>query len=182
MPRITLDDITESLFLLLNAKANDIANAYLQKGGWEGWLQVELANLLNTQFGKTTNIQRENTEPYTGNQKADLLVTCLPDGDMTPLPPPFAIELKAESIFQMGYGKTIGKTAKDDYDTIVEYGLTKKYRFAQFAVYMTEEGHRSLYTTLLEKTQKDGVPWKETEIITQHQVIPTFGFVLLPFP
>lgn len=182
MPRITLENVTDSLFLLLDGKAAEAENAYLQKGGWEGWLQVELANLLNLQYGQTTNIQRESTEPYTGSQRADLLVTCLPDGDMTPLPPPLAIELKAESIFQMGYGKTIGKTARDDYETIAEYGLTRKFRFAQYAVYMSGEGQTSLYKELWEKTQQDGVPWKETEIISRNKTLTRFGFVLLPFP
>jgi hypothetical protein len=80
------------------ARANwaQIKQAYAQKGGWERWAQVELANAFNTAFPLPA-VQREQ-RPYMNNALlADMTMTLT--GEMSQI-----IELKCESLWQDGYG------------------------------------------------------------------------------
>lgn len=54
--------------------SDKIYSAYQQKGGWEGWAQVELAYLIEQKYGASFIITREDVI-YDGNtQRADLLL------------------------------------------------------------------------------------------------------------
>lgn len=69
-----------------------IREIYWQKGGWEGWAQVELA-LAFTQLYPKTNTLREQTVYVGSNKRADL--TLMLANELTQV-----IELKVESLWQ----------------------------------------------------------------------------------
>ncbi|KAI5210764.1 hypothetical protein AUEXF2481DRAFT_411375 [Aureobasidium subglaciale EXF-2481] len=70
---------------------NKIAAAYNQKGGWEGWAQVEIAYLIQTKYNNVT-IDRE-VNVYSGTKKEnDFVIT----DKGNPPKPKQIIELKCE--------------------------------------------------------------------------------------
>lgn len=87
--------------------------AFLQKGGWEGWLQVEFASYLQT---LSFQVQREYPA-YTTAQRADILAQSL-----SQVAPPIyqydIVELKTESLFQSG-------NTPDDFINRVEADIAK---------------------------------------------------------
>ena len=137
MPNKQLAQVGTVLIDLIKAKDKQIANAFLQKGGWEGWLQVELSNALNAEFPGQITVQREVVGPFNGQQRVDILAT-------SAVGHPIAIELKAESIFQSGNGISIGASARDDFRKIEGAGNRARYQFLQFALSLSEPGAASL--------------------------------------
>lgn len=83
---------------VLNNKEK-IVQIYLQKGGWEGWAQVELASHLASLPGHP-NIERESHVFENDRQAVDIKITCN-DGTV------FLVELKCESLFASAGGSTI---------------------------------------------------------------------------
>lgn len=161
-----VDQIIACLTLLIKSKGSEMANAFMQKGGWEGWLQVELASDLNARFPLQIAAQREMTGPFKGDQRVDLLAR-------TSSSPPVAIEIKAESIFQSGNNMTIGKLAVLDFDKIVGEGLSSEYRFLQFALALSGEGGQALkeFAKLAEKRS-------EVEAVFVHEYpLPSLDFL-----
>lgn len=77
--------------------ASVICNNFNQKGGWEGWTQVELMNYIN-KLGLTV-VQREIPIYYNVKHAADLIVN-FQDAQVNKQ---ICIELKCESVFQSAY-------------------------------------------------------------------------------
>ena len=77
------------------AKQLDITRAFAMKGGWEGWLQVELGLYLAKQQ-YILGVDREKHVFDNANQKADLYITSNPPAG----PHKIVIELKCESQYQ----------------------------------------------------------------------------------
>jgi hypothetical protein len=98
-------DIIDEVEDWLGRNKNKVAAAYLTKGGWEGWAQVELALFLHDKFGTNTiNIFREDGRPYTqanpaSGERSDMYIQ---SNDGTAL----GVELKCESLFQQQTANT----------------------------------------------------------------------------
>jgi hypothetical protein len=145
MPYVTIADVQQTLTQLITDKVSTVIKAFMQRGGWENWLQVELANALNARFSEIANIQREDAAPYTmGGRRVDILVSHMPDFNNPPDLRPLAIELKAESIFQSGIGNSIGNLATEDFYKICDYGQTASYQFLEYALAVSNPGCQSL--------------------------------------
>lgn len=84
----------------VDSNKKKIVKLYLQKGGWEGWAQAELALHLETLPGDPT-IEREVHVFENGRQAVDIKITCI-DGTT------FVVELKCESLFASAGSATIG--------------------------------------------------------------------------
>jgi hypothetical protein len=76
----------------LEANWAKIRNIYEQKGGWEGWLQVELAEYLRQWYPAWT-IERERRVFDGSNERADITLT--KRGEVS-----YVIELKVASWYQ----------------------------------------------------------------------------------
>ncbi|KAI7353305.1 hypothetical protein KC336_g22388 [Hortaea werneckii] len=87
-----------------------IVEARQEKGGWEGWLQVELAHYLRRRKGMEYAIEREQPI-FASRQLIDLWASPLPSRNDLPW---MGVELKVESEFQTGSGKTLLPRFKDD--------------------------------------------------------------------
>jgi hypothetical protein len=109
------DPMLHSIAQFLISKAQQIGMARAQKGGWEGWLQVELAIALQTNFGAQYTIERE--QPIFTNAAQRVDIWAIPQGGQPTTHPFLGIELKVESAFQTGaqgglvarYGEDIRK-------------------------------------------------------------------------
>lgn len=104
---------------------------YLQKGGWEGWMQVNIALAL-TQGFPNTKTYREQSVWDGSNERVDLLL--LSAGEPTQI-----VELKCESFYQdngPGTFKTFVRAMKKDIAKIVVNGeaLNPLYKPAIFYV------------------------------------------------
>jgi hypothetical protein len=92
----------------------NMIGAYMQKGGWEGWAQVEFASFL-TRNNYYKSVQRELTGIFKSGERADLLCS----GDLAAQTYiNDIIELKTETLFQSGSGK-------DDFKKRVEGDIQK---------------------------------------------------------
>ncbi|GAB1738222.1 hypothetical protein NU219Hw_g2770t1 [Hortaea werneckii] len=87
-----------------------IVEARQEKGGWEGWLQVELAYYLRRKLGMQYEIQREQPI-FAGRQLIDLWALPVPGQRNLPW---IGAELKVESEYQTGSGKTLVPRFKND--------------------------------------------------------------------
>ncbi|KAH7879303.1 uncharacterized protein C8R40DRAFT_590845 [Lentinula edodes] len=69
--------IMESIADWADYKSAEIKAAYDQKGGWEGWVQVELARHLQQYFGHegVAEVTREEYVYNGTDQRSDLLIT-----------------------------------------------------------------------------------------------------------
>lgn len=76
----------------------NIYAAYRTRGGWEGWLQVELARDLANNLPGTATLIRENAAYYVGGQRADITI------DLGVGLPKLVVELKCESMWQQALG------------------------------------------------------------------------------
>lgn len=121
----------EVLSLIGNwAQANykAIQQVYLQRGGWEGWMQVNIAMLLN-EFYPNVIMQREE-HVYTGsNMRADLTFKIAGE-------PTQVVELKVESLWQDASAGVSGFLAayKKDIDKISNNQLVASLRPAKMYV------------------------------------------------
>ena len=100
-----------------------IREIYWQKGGWEGWTQVELA-LLFTQLYPKTNTFREELVYLGSSKRADL--TLMLAGEQTQV-----IELKVESLWQdqsAGGVTNFVKSLKTDISKIDSNNLAPDFR------------------------------------------------------
>jgi hypothetical protein len=128
VPSEGLPDVTDLLTWVQNWYTQQrfkILQIYQQKGGWEGWAQVELANGLSTLADCTC--QRE-IMVYANNQKrADLLLTSKISTD-----PRQVMELKCESLFQdaQGNGAYVDKVI-EDLDKITDHPVKQELRPAR---------------------------------------------------
>ncbi|KAK4222018.1 hypothetical protein QBC38DRAFT_490831 [Podospora fimiseda] len=107
-----------------------LARAYLHKGGWENWAQVNLALYLqdhaHEKFGmypEHTTVQRE-VNVYQNKDRADLVFGFAPTSQE------FVIELKCESWHN---GQNFGKEVVKDFNKVTEGQL--KTLFKDAAVY-----------------------------------------------
>jgi hypothetical protein len=80
-----------------------IVAARNQKGGWEGWLQVELATALLRPWAMEYDIYREQVI-FSGSERID--IWCQPVAKHKGQIPYIGVELKVESEYQAGTGKT----------------------------------------------------------------------------
>jgi len=69
-----LDGIVKDIATCINERSGRIAEARSQKGGWEGWLQVELASALRILCGMRYDIFCEQPI-YAANQRVDIWAT-----------------------------------------------------------------------------------------------------------
>ncbi|KAJ3992277.1 hypothetical protein F5050DRAFT_960625 [Lentinula boryana] len=77
MSVVDKNPMMESIVEWANLNGTRLEKAYNQKGGWEGWAQVELASYLEQVFGGegVATVTREDNV-YNGNdQRSDLLIT-----------------------------------------------------------------------------------------------------------
>jgi hypothetical protein len=92
-------NIVQLIATWANSRAAIIQRAYDQKGGWEGWAQVEIALSLQDELSKKPDFLDVLTRefPFYANDslRADIAILYLPDGM-----PIDIIELKCESAFQ----------------------------------------------------------------------------------
>ena len=85
---------------------------YKQKGGWEGWLQVELANYLYENYAPAWTIERERQVYVGSGKKADITLTKM--GQTS-----HVVELKVESMYQDLLSDTsLFDRLKDDIDKL----------------------------------------------------------------
>ncbi|KAF7508645.1 hypothetical protein GJ744_009037 [Endocarpon pusillum] len=85
-------DTAQDIYYWAKSKRNEIELAFNMKGGWEAWLQVELALWLGTK-PNVASVMREQHVYTDGSQAVDLIVTNTNDVRNM-------IELKCESINQ----------------------------------------------------------------------------------
>jgi hypothetical protein len=87
-------------FLISNQPKIQLIRA--QRGGWEAWLQVELALILHhdVHFGQLYAIEREQPVFTDSRQRVD--ICGIPRPGAPTVPPFLGIELKVESAFQTG--------------------------------------------------------------------------------
>ncbi len=127
-----------------------IAAAYKQKGGWEGWAQVEIAYLVEEKYPNVT-IDRE-VNVYEGTKKEnDFVIT--DDHDATK--PKQIIELKTERGTQTA--ADFRKSFLADITKIQTSPIDAKYKPAQafaVAISVTEESHKLLFETEWERGTK----------------------------
>ncbi|MDG9670896.1 hypothetical protein ONV78_24365 [Hahella sp. CR1] len=75
-------------------KGEEIVRNFMQKGGWEGWAQVELANVFQTLPGDgVVNVEREVHAYQNARQAVDIKITDVNQQKS------FLVELKCESLF-----------------------------------------------------------------------------------
>ncbi|KAF7137086.1 hypothetical protein CNMCM5793_006974 [Aspergillus hiratsukae] len=67
----------------------------MQKGGWEGWAQVELANVFQTAYPQHAVLREQSV--YVDGRKADITLTM--EGEIYQV-----IELKCEAMWEDAYG------------------------------------------------------------------------------
>lgn len=106
-----LEGVTLELARYLRDNADRIHKARLQKGGWEAWLQVEIATAFSKPMGMEYDILREQPI-YDRQQRVDIWAVPVPLRHCTI--PYIGIELKVESEYQTGTGKTLRARFKDD--------------------------------------------------------------------
>lgn len=71
-----------------------VIQAFLEKGGWEGWAQVELAEVLR-QLPQGPTVQREHPIYDNSREAVDFYISWAYNAH-----PPLCIELKCESLWQ----------------------------------------------------------------------------------
>jgi hypothetical protein len=86
------EDVLAMIDAWAEYRYSEISKIYLQKGGWEGWAQVELALAFSLRYEKI-NVFREETVYSGSNRRADL--TLMLAGHQTQV-----VELKVESLWQ----------------------------------------------------------------------------------
>jgi hypothetical protein len=94
---MTPDEFVHHFKKWVTENAAKIYGNFMQKGGWEGWAQVELMNYLNAMGG--TTIQREIPIYVNPKYSADLIVNF----QDPVIEHQICIELKCESVFQSAY-------------------------------------------------------------------------------
>ncbi|PVH74332.1 hypothetical protein DL98DRAFT_575677 [Cadophora sp. DSE1049] len=105
-----LTGVIKDIATFLYDRRDRIAEARAQKGGWEGWLQVELASSLLRTNGMRYDILREQLI-YAGTERVDIWAQ--PAADQVGIPC-HGIELKVESEFQTGANKSLQDRLKTD--------------------------------------------------------------------
>ncbi|KAJ3980763.1 hypothetical protein F5890DRAFT_1539769 [Lentinula detonsa] len=101
--------VLERIVEWAEANGEKIQDAYNQKGGWEGWTQVELAFYLKRAFESerygVVTVTREDNVYQGNNQRSDLLITTRKGAEhFTNM-----LELKCESIANTNNFKTQAK-------------------------------------------------------------------------
>ena len=99
-----LDGVIKDIALCIRDRYDRIIEARRQKGGWEGWLQVELASGLLKVWGLQYDVHREQAI-YGDSQRTDLWFE--PVGLHQGKLPKIGVELKVESEYQTGVAKTL---------------------------------------------------------------------------
>ncbi|KAG4428065.1 hypothetical protein IFR05_016451 [Cadophora sp. M221] len=94
----------------LSDRRDRITEERAQKGGWEGWLQVELASSLLRTSGMRYDILREQMI-YAGTERVDIWAKLAAGQEGFPF---IGIELKVESEYQVGVNKTLQNRLKTD--------------------------------------------------------------------
>ncbi|KAH7319077.1 hypothetical protein BKA65DRAFT_94711 [Rhexocercosporidium sp. MPI-PUGE-AT-0058] len=105
-----LTGMIKDIATFLNDHRDRIIEARAQKGGWEGWLQVELASFLLRTNGMRYDILREQMI-YVGTERVDIWAQ--PASGQRGIPF-LGIELKVESEYQVGVNKTLQDRLKTD--------------------------------------------------------------------
>jgi len=114
-------DMIDMIGTWAELRKEDIHKIYEQKGGWEGWMQVELALYLASNYPHI-NVRREENV-YSNNPKlrADILFKKRMGWEI--------VELKCESLFQDLEGFTrFASTFKNDLIKVHDAQLKPEYR------------------------------------------------------
>ncbi|KAL8904708.1 MAG: hypothetical protein Q9171_006953 [Xanthocarpia ochracea] len=154
MPLQDLTDIVDRVWYWINRSDEKvpakIAAAYNQKGGWEGWAQVEIAYLVEEKYSNVT-IDRE-VNVYEGTAKEnDFVITDNHDATK----PKQIIELKTERGTQTP--TEFKKSFLADIKKIQTSPIDPKYKPAQafaVAISRTIESHKLLFETEWERGTK----------------------------
>ncbi|KIW94644.1 uncharacterized protein Z519_04620 [Cladophialophora bantiana CBS 173.52] len=88
------------------------------KGGWEGWLQVELDSALDTALGMNYKVSSEQTIFNGSNQMVDIGAEPLAGPGATL--PCAGIELKVESAYQTGSQRTLPRRLQADIEMCIK--------------------------------------------------------------
>ncbi|KAL8915791.1 MAG: hypothetical protein Q9172_006660 [Xanthocarpia lactea] len=154
MPLQDLTDIVDRVWYWINKSDEKVtakmAAAYKQKGGWEGWAQVEIAYLVQDKYPNVT-IDRE-VNVYAGTKKEnDFVIT---DNDDATKPKQI-IELKTERGTQRP--TEFKNSFLEDINKIQTSPIDAKYKPAQafaVAISVTDESHKLLFETEWERGTK----------------------------
>ncbi|KAK1224580.1 hypothetical protein PQX77_012518 [Marasmius sp. AFHP31] len=125
----TKNPMFEQIIRFMNEEdtAWKIEQAYEQRGGWEGWLQVELAIYLKKVFehdlfpGCTVNVTREDYIYGESSMRSDILLKTTVNGRTFYN----ALELKCETYLG---GSSFRRKVKDDCEKIDDANLGGQYR------------------------------------------------------
>ncbi|KAL8855488.1 MAG: hypothetical protein Q9178_007870 [Gyalolechia marmorata] len=147
MPLQDLTDIVDRVWYWIQQSDEKVtakmAAAYKQKGGWEGWAQVEIAYLVQVKYPHVT-IDRE-VNVYAGTKKEnDFVITDNND----PNKPKQIIELKTERGTQTP--ADFKKSFLEDITKIRTSPIDAKFKPAQafaVAISVTDESHKLLFET-----------------------------------
>jgi hypothetical protein len=104
-----LNGIVKDIATSIIERSARIVEARAQKGGWEGWLQVELASALRILHGMQYDILREQPV-YAASQRIDIWAQPVSGQSV----PHLGVELKVESEYQTGVNKTLQERFKAD--------------------------------------------------------------------
>ncbi|KAL9035865.1 MAG: hypothetical protein Q9180_004621, partial [Flavoplaca navasiana] len=123
-----LTDIIDRIGYWLTKSDSDIVPkkigiAYTQKGGWEGWAQVEIAYLVQVRYPNVT-IDRE-VNVYTGTRKENDFVV-KDNNNVTPIQ---IVELKCERGTQSA--TEFSQSFKDDIEKINNHPIGTEYKPAK---------------------------------------------------
>ena len=151
-----LTDIVDRIWFWLNKSDSNIVPkkigiAYTQKGGWEGWAQVEIAYLVQIHYPHVT-IDRE-VNVYTGTRKENDFVI-KDNNNVTPIQ---IVELKCERGTQSA--TELLQSFKDDIEKINNHPIGTEYKPAK--AYATAI---SCTTDSLDKMRQAQVEWKHEGI------------------
>lgn len=147
-----------------------IAAAYNQKGGWEGWAQVEIAYLVQQKYPEVT-IDRE-VNVYIGTKKEnDFVITDKNDASK----PKQVIELKCErgtqtaTQFRQSFSDDIAKI--DNFPIGATYKPAKSYAVAisctpaSYKLLFETEWPQGIKVTRIECTSGIWIWWYERDIV-----------------
>jgi len=123
---VTIDAI-RFVRMLLEANFIKVIDIFKQKGGWEGWLQVELANYISSTYRTVTMERERSVFPNYPRKMADLTITKLGLEDVQP--DSYVIELKTEGEYRNEKDPLyVFDGVKDDIEKIASGQLDKKLR------------------------------------------------------
>lgn len=120
---------------------------FLQRGGLEGWVQVEIANALVSRLPPEVHVEREVSYAAlvggTANLRVDIAIL-FPQGAPVDRPR-LGIELKIESLFQQAnLGGSLAQRYLSDVEKVTPYAFSPTTAFVVCGIAITEEANRGM--------------------------------------